>query len=100
MSGPAPTELVHLTEKDTEQLHSKVGDELKNVGQPTDTIPAHERPVIGEDLSSELAGVLHEAGSAAEQLISGQKPDSNVRIIASIKPKSWVLDRIRRLVKK
>lgn len=100
MSGPAPTELVHLTEKDTEQLHSKVGDELKNVGQPTDTIPAHERPVIGEDLGYELAGVLREAGSSADQIIHGQKPDTGIVVTQGKKPGRWVLDRIKRLVNK
>ena len=95
MAGPAPTELIHRTDQDTEKLHTVVGNKLKEINQPGETIPAHEQPVLSEGLQRDINDALTYAGSTAEDFISGKDQDSDVRVTSGKGPFRWALEKIK-----
>lgn len=97
MAGPAPTELIHRTDQDTEELHTGLGNELKVINQPTETIPPHERPVLDDNNLKDLGQtVAYGVQSNLEEFLEGKDKDTDVRVTPGSRLKGWVLSRIGR----
>lgn len=76
-------------------LHSRVGNELRAIGQPDQTVPENEKPVFKvEDLAEVLGNVvahpLEDAFSGKEGLERGNRASPGGRF------GRWVLDRFKR----
>lgn len=63
-------------EQPTIQLHQQLGRELEAMGQPAETIPAHEQPVLSEGLRRLLP-------EGVEEFVHGKDSSTHVRVTSA-----------------
>lgn len=93
---PQPQEVIKTTDDDTANLHQKLGEGLQALGHPNhQTVPAHEKPVLGAADLLEAAG--NTVGARIEDALSDNEGlEKRVRVSAGRRFGRWVLDRFRR----
>lgn len=92
---PQPQELIQTTDQDTANLHQQVAEGLQTMGHPNETVPAHEKPVLGAaDL---IEAIRNTVGGQIEDVVSDNEGlDNRVRVSPGGRFGRWVLDRLRR----
>lgn len=86
---------METTDQNIANLHKNVGGELKAMCQPSQTVPAHEQPVLGVKDVAEIAGYALRSG--IEETLSGKGPDTEVRVTPGKRLGRWVVDRVRKM---